>query len=269
MYEKVQEEIISNFYDVFEIVEDKYNKGFTFFRGHSDENYRLNSTIYRNLKEKDIGRKLQEVYEKERNLYEEFNIMGYKFIPPHFNSWDKLMLMQHYGSATRLLDWTENFSIALYFAFEKYISSSLFEENKRPSIYMLNPKELNIHKFRAVLFDDKEEDINDRITFFNMPKKVIEYENYFKMKNLSIPSFALHPSKNNDRLISQSGVFTVQCKLNTTFSLEEEAPKTLFKIIFDRNSFESAIYYLKYCDINRYRVYNDIDNLSKHITSRL
>ncbi len=32
------------------------------------------------------------------------------------NDWDKLFLMQHYGVPTRLLDWSENLFVAIYFA---------------------------------------------------------------------------------------------------------------------------------------------------------
>lgn len=45
--------------------------------------------------------------------------------------------MQHYFIPTRLLDWSENLGIAIYFAIYSHTN------NKDISLYVLNPLELN------------------------------------------------------------------------------------------------------------------------------
>ena len=55
-------------------------------------------------------------------------------------------LMQHYAVPTRLLDWTEGASIALYFAIRmRVFGKQELPTEKIPCVWMLNPSWLN-HK---------------------------------------------------------------------------------------------------------------------------
>lgn len=92
--------------------------GESLFRGVSDAEYSLIPSLARVAKESVVGG-----FEYiERSMMDEFKrlsvpLLGPDQIPKSNIEW--LFLAQHYGLPTRLLDWTTNPLVALYFAVEK------------------------------------------------------------------------------------------------------------------------------------------------------
>ena len=109
-------ESVSDFLN--EIKDIKNKSGYTlFYRGHSDKNYELKPSIYRNKK----------FIENEHKIYRETIAK----VPYEFNgksTIESLALMQHYGVPTRILDLTTNALVALYFACEESKKINEIEE---------------------------------------------------------------------------------------------------------------------------------------------
>ena len=161
-------ESVSDFLNDIKGIRNK--SGYTlFYRGHSDKNYELKPSIYRN----------ENFIKNEDKIYRETIAK----VPYDFNgksSIESLALMQHYGVPTRILDLTTNALVALYFA---------CEESKKI-------KEITKVKGGSFL---KKVNIDGEVIIFNIPNKSVCYSDSDKvtiLANLSKYENNLHYEKN-------------------------------------------------------------------------
>jgi hypothetical protein len=106
------------------------------FRGHLDADWGLTPKLYR---PEFIGA-------DENEIRHEFMSRGLQLLQARLptNKWEWYFVMQHYGVPTRLLDWTENALIALYFAVENHSRSM------DAAIWVLDPAWLNRQLRRGI-----------------------------------------------------------------------------------------------------------------------
>ena len=110
----------------------QYKAGFPektefWFRGQCNSEYVLLPSLFR----------FPKGMEKEKEVFNTFKRLSQKIAFSHKNEWELLIDMQHYFIPTRLLDWSENLGIAIYFAIYSHTN------NNDISLYVLNPLELN------------------------------------------------------------------------------------------------------------------------------
>lgn len=172
-----------------------------FFRGQSSSEYNLIPSIGRRFKEgqEDVLKHYEkEVFEDFKRKYSMFTDARPK------NDKEFLFLAQHYGLPTRLLDWTYNPLIALYFA-----CCSNFD--KDGIVYQS-------YQFSRRVFNEDKDDI------FSFPAITLLFPNMtdVRYKNQN-GIFVLYPEpwKENFEFISAKYIIPVQYKQNILSKLKK------------------------------------------------
>jgi hypothetical protein len=220
-----------------------------FFRGLPNRTDLLLPTLFRNEKNplKDL--------DTEKILYTEFISHSAVMHSKEFslkNSWDILYEMRHHGLPTRLLDWTENFAVALFFA--------LYRRSENPCIWILNPIELNRKSIKLDAI------VNATTLDFDYYSIFIEEDQSKKKYQPFKNPISIYPLRSHPRLLAQNGVFTVHGTeikpLNNFYRgclKRFDIPKTA---IPDANQF------LKMTNINDFTLFPDLDGLSRYLKKR-
>jgi len=184
--------------------------------------------------------------DKEKFLYDGFRKFTERLFQKHSSDWETLFEMQHYGIPTRLLDWSETFSIALFFA--AYYNNKNFP-NSDAAVYLLNPVRLNAPLCINVLrIPDDQEHLEYSETY-------IEHR-----KPMHQSPIAIEPNFINGRMLAQRGMFTVHH--NTIEPIEDRFPEAIKKIILKKQLVKTALDFLELSNVNEYTVYPDIAGIS-------
>ena len=146
------------------------------YRGQQ-EDWPLFPRLLREVIEKNITKNF---YSIENKIFTDFKMELNKFFPysKDFSDIEVLAIAQHYGLSTRLLDWTSDFKVAMWFAF---YNSPWLKEN---FIYAIKLENENI-------FDkEKDELFGDVFTKFVKPKltdiRIIKQQSWFSHFGINI-----------------------------------------------------------------------------------
>ncbi|TDH23441.1 FRG domain-containing protein [Segetibacter sp. 3557_3] len=222
---------ISSFSEYLEVIErlDTVGKGITLYRGQSDSKP-LIPTVARESRQKDTTA-------VEIDMLDELKRRSPLLITPNFkNDWDWLVFAQHFGLKTRLLDWSSNPLVALWFA-----CSNEYKISNDSFVYIFEAS------------DDFIVDINkNESPFTNERTKV------------------LRPSLNNVRIVAQSGWFTAH-KYSTSdkkfVELESNGgiKNLLTLIVIPAIIKEEIIKKLSVFGINNRTLFPDVMGLCSHL----
>lgn len=209
-----------------------------YFRGHSNASWKLLPEF--------IRRRL--TYEEEDRLYARFCALGSHLFPPDFTSWDILFLMRHHGIPTRLLDWTESFAIALYFA--------VIPAESDCAVWILNPYRLNKRAIRC-------EDVYNLNTEF--PDG---YDRYFLKRTRIRSAFcpgvlAVEGSSRVARMQSQRSAFTLHRDPN--LEIDKRYPDALRRIVIPSGLLNEARRFLALAGVSEFDVFPDLDGLGRYL----
>ena len=232
------------------------------YRGCGKSTHQLQPTLYRHKRKK----KISEFSSLELQVITRFR---QRSIPFHDRSllddWDALFFMQHYGVPTRLLDWTENPLIALYFA----VMSAPFKAKKNgelhfasdAAVWVLDPIAWNRKSLEHQSFDGGVLTPGDEALKGYKP-----VPSYSGMFNHPVGLYGAH---NSSRIVAQRGVFTIFGQniepMETVYEKNRFPTGSLIKIILRKEKLPAMRKSLLQHGTVESVVFPDLDGLAREI----
>jgi hypothetical protein len=238
------------------------------YRGQSLASWPVRSTIHRRvdsslqalqqtLREED---KISLMRSMSQTLFHKFKSRGWPLLNPEGRSvWGIVFAMQHYGLPTRLVDWTENFACALYFA----------QEHRKPSedaaIFILEPQKLNQQAVGLEALVSLGEEINMRMSL-----DTGSYHPAFTSTGKAagdLEALAVAPVQTNPRMIAQRCTFTLS---GASFEpLEERYPNCIKKIVLPASAFYDTERFHAMVGQGHFGYFPDLDGLRQELMDEM
>jgi hypothetical protein len=164
------------------------------FRGQQNTNWDLKAAVFRDNYNDRKEKKIYEIIKKYN--FEEFSNRSMYF--------DELIQMQHYGIPTRLLDWSYNPLIPLYF-------TVAYEDDNDGYVFQNTIPKSNINSFNSTLFKKLSE-----LFQADAELDVLTFENDNEIKSILIDAvinskdnYFIDSVLRNNRIRAQQGCFSI------------------------------------------------------------
>jgi len=176
------------------------------------------------------------------------------------SSWAALFVMQHYGVPTRLLDWSENAFLALYFAVSLPDPK---KDNEDAAVWVLDPAAWNSKSFPGMKSPGRALHADHESLEPYGPGRPLD--------NMATESAAIFGRYNNPRIAAQRGVFTVfgRDKVPLEKMLDERGyPETsLVRLRLPKSNLATLSEQVRILGFRESMVYPDLVGLAKEIAA--
>ncbi len=257
--------------------------GIAWFRGHQMSHYQLTPSVLRDIipltdargnslkgNERLNSSGCQMTGINPERLLNEFKRRAVHLVDERpQNDFEWLFIMQHYGVKTRLLDWTTNALVALYFAVDQSqdcssqelsengeddITINNVDEQKSASVFVMNPNKFNEQSTTC----SRPIDLSNEFTQWEHYTRPTEHP------GATLPICVLAPSSSS-RIRAQSGVFTLHGSMTTPLESYYPIQEILHKIYIPLEFSGKIQRDLEILGITKFFIYQDLDSLSHDI----
>lgn len=213
---------------------------FPFFRGQGRSSWQLLPTLHR-----------EGLLAYEVSLYNDFVTSAGPLLRGVESSWDVLFEMRQHGMPTRLLDWTQNFAVALYFA-TRHMHTGKSDEG---AVWILEPLCLN------------EQSIGEPRIYSPLHQRDAYSQMFIVKADLPIEgAVAMTPVQNSLRAVAQQAVCTLHGQESRP--LEDQCPEAVAKVLIPLTALGEAREFLFLAGMNEYTLFPDLDGLGRHLTEQ-
>ena len=219
------------------------------YRGQSDSGWVLCSSLYRFFESKGVNSEYRAIFESKAVENFKENLALYNYDKYHaLSDIDAMVVMQHYGCPTRLLDWTLSPYIALYFIVHDIISEG--------TLYVLNITDYQNRLAPKLPFDDYNHAILKRI-----PDRNFRFILREKDKLAPIP---LQSQVNSPNTINQQSFFLVDVDLgkSTETAIIDFSDKSLIKVNIDISICDAIKRMLQKMNVDGRHLFENLNGLA-------
>jgi hypothetical protein len=175
------------------------------FRGQGDNADNLTTSFERKYE------KRSSKFRAEKEILEAFKRRAsnyLQYLPAYERNLEWLALLQHHGCPTRLLDFSESFYVAAFFALEN--------AKKDAAVWAINLSKLHSSMVTREICQNIPDDRNERRSYLNnLAEKFINYDCKENPENNLIIDVV--PEVLNERIAIQQGIFLFPTNVNIPF----------------------------------------------------
>lgn len=228
--------------------------------------------------------KTMDCSDNEYQMLNDFYRLGRPYFTVNYDILDYVACAQHYGVPTRLIDWTRDPFVALFFA----VYNNPEPENGEYKMYYT---ELSNHTVIDRIYggtswtemEGGSEFILKYKNFVDMICNQKDLEKELISRNDIVEKIGIienciyredgllffNPPPSNDRLIAQQGLFSIPVSLvGSDASLEIDRKTSYFTIVLDRNKRKELINYLTNMNYSPTRLFPELESIGNYISRK-
>lgn len=247
------------------------DKSTIWYRGQPSATFDLMPGLFRSYADPN-GKHWNDAWQLEQDLFWEFSARARQLHGSNMKDWDILFAMQHHGTPTRLLDWTEVLGVAVYFAIQEWWRGSPMVGDLAsavPCVWLLEPYRLNMAYLEC---DDPESSdlIYPPNLTYNLGLEGWDYSDLLTCDGLGWDDpVAIWPRQQNDRIHAQRGWFTMHGDSFKPINKHRKHKQFLRKVDLPITAIGEARKFMDLAGLNHYAMFPDLTNLSKHLKETL